>query len=48
MFMLLILIFDHTVWSTYSNVLHLVQNSEIANIVLTIRADVQIKISCPM
>ena len=45
---LLILIFDSTVWSTYSNVLHVVLNSEIANIVVIIRADVQIKISCPM
>jgi hypothetical protein len=45
---LLILIFDSTVRSTYSNVLHVVLNSEIANIAVIIRADKQIKISCPM
>ena len=44
---LLILIFDNTVWSAYSNVLHVVLNSAIANIAVIIRADVQITLSCP-
>jgi len=45
---LLIWFFHRAVRSTHSNVLHVVLNSEIANMFLIIRADVQIKISCPM
>jgi len=45
---LLVLFFDRAVRFTYSNKLHVVLNSEIANIVLIIRADVQIKMNCPI
>ena len=48
MFRLLILIFDSTVQTTYSNVLYVVLNSENASIAVIIRAGVQIKIGCPM
>jgi len=45
---LLTVVFDSGVRATYSNVLHVVLNSEIANIPVMIRGDRQIVVSVPV